>query len=79
MVRQVSQPQYMKIDSDRPAVKALKELTWSGLSQENEKPIESGRSPAAALPMAMAEKSTSTASWRPTRLYWNHLVAVIPR
>ncbi len=79
MVRQVSQPQYMKIDSDRPAVKALNEPTSSGFSQLGEKPTECGRSPDAALPMAIPANSSRTASWRPTRLYWNHLVAVMPR
>lgn len=38
MVRQVSQPQYMKIDRESPAVKALNEPTSSGLSQPGRSP-----------------------------------------
>ncbi|CAM5269152.1 hypothetical protein SGLAM104S_02550 [Streptomyces glaucescens] len=78
-VRQASQPQYMKIDRDRPAVKAPKDCTANGFSQDQEKSAEVGKSALPALPKAIATKTASTTSWSPTSAYWTPLVAVIPR
>lgn len=74
---QASQPQYMKIESERPAVKAAKDWTAKGFIQDQEKETEVSKSP--AFDSAIATKTTRTTSWRPTRAYWMPLVAVMPR
>ncbi len=78
-VRQASQPQNMKIESDSPAVKAEKDWTANGSSQVQEKSREPAKSPERALITAITTKIASTASWRPTSAYWTPLVAVMPR
>lgn len=78
-VRQASQPQNMKIDSDRPAVNAAKDFTANGFIQDQEKSSDEANSPLCAFCTAITTNSASTTSWRPTSAYWMPLVAVIPR
>lgn len=78
-VRQASQPQNMKIDSDRPAVNAAKDFTANGFIQDQEKSSDEANSPLCAFSTAITTNSASTTSWRPTSAYWMPLVAVIPR
>ncbi|MGX1504270.1 UNVERIFIED_CONTAM: hypothetical protein RKD43_002895 [Streptomyces graminofaciens] len=67
----------MKIERESPAVKAEKDSMPNGFIQDREKSREPATSPDLAI--AMAAKITMTVSWRPTRAYWTHLVAVMPR
>lgn len=46
-------------------------------SQEKSRPVS--KVPAEAFWRAIATKRPRTASWRPTRVYWTPLVAVMPR
>lgn len=77
-VRQASQPQNMKIDSDRPAVNAANDCTANGFSQDQEKSSDEANSPLRDFCTAIATNSARTTSWRPTSAYWMPLVAVIP-
>ena len=75
----VSQPQYMKIDSESAVARTEKELTENGLSHETSKSIDVLTSPPRALPNANAVNSASATTWTPTRTYMTLLVVVIPR
>lgn len=76
---QASQPQYMKIERERPAVKAAKDWTANGFIHDQEKLRPVSKVPLPAFWKAMATKTARTTSWRPTRAYWTPLVAVMPR
>lgn len=78
-VRQASQPQNMKIDSERPAVNVAKDCTANGFSQDQEKSSDEANSPLCAFCTAIATNTARTTSWSPTSAYWTPLVAVIPR
>ncbi len=79
VARHASQPQYMKIESESPAVKAAMDSTAKGFIQDQEKSRPVSKVPAEAFWKAIATKTASTTSWRPTRAYWTPLVAVMPR
>ena len=79
MVRTTSQPQKMKIDSDRPAANALNVGTSNGLNHDHENAVGSGASPSTALMIATTAKSTSTTTWKLTRTYWNFCVVCMSR
>lgn len=78
-VRQVSQPQNMKIDRDRPAVKAAKDFTANGFSHDHEKSADVAKSPLVPFRTAIATNRARTTSWSPTNAYWRPFVVVIPR
>lgn len=78
-VRQVSQPQYMKIDRDRPAVNAPNDFTENGSSHVQENGTDVGNSADPALTTAITTNTASTTSWRPTSVNWTPFVAVMPR
>lgn len=79
-VRQVSQPQNMKIERESPAVNAAKDRTAKGFSQDQENPVDvAAKSPLPAFCTAIVTNRASTTSWSATRVYWMPLVAVIPR
>lgn len=75
----MSQPQNMKIDSDRPAVKAAKDCTANGFSHDHEKWTDDAKSPLAPFCTAIVTNRARTTSWSPTSAYWMPFVAVIPR
>lgn len=79
VARQASQPQYMKIESERPAVKAAMDSIAKGFIHCQEKSRPVSKVPAEAFWKAIATKMARTASWRPTSAYWTPLVAVMPR
>ena len=74
-VRQTSQPQKMKIDSDSPAAKAEKDSTLKGLNHSGWK--TTGAASGAAL-KAAREKPISTSSCMATRPYWTLMVMPMP-
>lgn len=78
-VRQVSQPQYMKIDRDSPALNDAKDLTSKGFSQDQEKEGWPAKEPERAACRARATKRASTTSWMPTSAYCTPFVVVMPR
>lgn len=61
-VRQVSQPQNMKIDSERPAVNVANDCTANGFSQDQEKCSDEVNSPLFAFCRAIATNSARTTS-----------------
>lgn len=61
-VRQVSHPQNMKIDNDRPAVNAPNDCTANGFSQDQEKSSDEANSPLFAFCTAIATNSARTTS-----------------
>jgi hypothetical protein len=79
MVSVVSQPQKMKMESERPAAKAAKDSIAKGLSQLHEKPMTSSDAPLTALPKASAMKRARTTICSPTSTYWTPFVAAMPR
>ncbi|MCY1228893.1 hypothetical protein D9M72_412370 [compost metagenome] len=76
-VRQTSQPQYTKMDSEMPAAiwPKVSILVTSNHSQLNGMEV----SEEDQLAKAMATNSPSTSSWKPTRPYWTILVVCRPR
>ncbi|MNN28536.1 hypothetical protein D3C81_1421120 [compost metagenome] len=76
MLRQTSQPQKMKIDSDRPAVNAENDSTPKGLNQSKS---NSRGGIADDSPNAAMAKPISTTSCSATRPYCTVMVVVIPR
>jgi hypothetical protein len=79
MVSVVSQPQKMKMESERPAAKAAKDSIAKGLSQLHEKPMASSDAPLTALPKASTMKRARTTICSPTSTYWTPFVAAMPR
>ena len=71
MVRVTSQPQKMKIDSERPAATALKDPTANGLNHARSKGVKSNALPLTACVIAAMAKNSSTATWKVTRTYWS--------
>lgn len=69
----------MKIDSESPAVKAAKDCTAKGLSQDQENSAEVANSASPALLKAMATNTARTSSCSATSVYCRPLVAVMPR
>ena len=79
IVSVTSQPQKMKIESERPAANAENESTANGLNQLSSIAVASNALPFATSTRAMTEKSTSTATWKPTSQYWSFCVVCMSR
>ena len=77
--RQVSQPQYMKIDSDSAVASTENDSTENGLSHDNSKSVAVETSPFVALVRASTMKSTRATIWIASRTYVTPFVVVIPR
>ncbi|MNH15070.1 hypothetical protein D3C79_746770 [compost metagenome] len=77
MLRQTSQPQKMKIDSDRPAVNAENDSTPKGLNQSRSN--SSGGVCADEPPKAAKAKPTSTTNCNATKPYCTVMVVAMPR
>src|SRR3954469_11674920 len=74
-----SQPQYMNIDSERPAASAENDVTENGFSHDALKSIDVVASPLSALTKAKPMNRTSATTWTATRTYMTSLVVVMPR
>ena len=74
MVRVTSQPQKMKIDSERPAAKAENDSTANGLNQLSSIGVASNALPLATPTRAAPANSSSTATWKPTSQYCSFCV-----
>ena len=64
IVRVTSQPQKMKIDSDRPAAKALNDETANGLNHAQSNGMKSKALPLTACTIAATAKKISTTTWK---------------
>ena len=78
IVRVVSQPQNMKIDSETPAAMTEKSPAESGLNQSKLTGVASNAVPSLTPRNAMITKPPSTTIWTTTRTYWTALVASTP-
>src|SRR3954453_21533572 len=74
IVRVTSHPQKMKIESDRPATRALKDDTSKGLNHESDTGVGSKPLPCAICQKAAIAKITRTATWNVTRKYCSFCV-----
>ena len=77
--RQVSQPQYMKIDSDSAVARTENDSTENGFSHDISKSIAVAESPFVALVRASTMNSTRATIWIASRTYVTPLVVVMPR
>ena len=75
----VSQPQYMKIDSDSAVARMENEVTENGLSHDHSKSIDVLTSPPMAFAKAKMANSASATIWTPTSTYMTPFVVVMPR
>src|SRR5215207_11523072 len=74
MVRVTSQPQKMKIESESPAANAENDSTANGLNHDSSIEVASNALPFATSTSAAIEKSSSTATWKPTSQYCSFCV-----
>ena len=79
MVRVTSQPQKMKIESERPAANAENDSTAKGLNHDSSIGVASKALPFATSTSAATAKITSTATWKPTSQYCSFCVVCMSR
>ncbi len=79
MVRVTSQPQKMKIESERPAANAENDSTANGLNHDSSIGVASNALPFATSTSAATANSTSTTTWKPTSQYCSFCVVCMSR